>query len=121
MLYSLILLMLLYNTLFQLHTYFCSAVVQDTSSVNVSWKEICPGVFNITWDAKELLCDQEIVIYNISAQSSKTGKLTFTNSTSLTHYTTSKLPDDDEYVFSVIPLAADNISDSTVYGEIVAA
>ena len=77
-------------------------------------------MFNITWDAKEPMCDQETVIYNVSAHSSKTGKLILTNFTSLTHFTTPMLPNDDKYVFSVVPFAAENISVSTVYGEVVA-
>ena len=78
-------------------------------------------MFNITWDAKEPMCDQETIIYNVSVHSSTTDTLILTNLTSLTHFTTSKLPNEEEYLFSVVPLATDNISDSTVYGEVVAA
>ena len=78
-------------------------------------------MFNITWDAKQPLCDQGTVIYYVSANNNMTGELIWTNSTALTYYISSNLQDKDTYVFSVVPLAVDNISDSTIYGEIVGA
>ena len=83
-------------------------------------EETYPGVFSLTWkEPKEWICDQQIGCYIVSANSSRTGKLIFIDSTTRTHYTTSCLPEDDHYVFFVTPVAADSCSEATIYGETV--